>query len=199
MSNEPLNVSSSASQSDGEPVLKWKGCHYSGKAFRAQFLLYLLLTVAWWAIFWYFWAWFDKRFYLYGIALMAIGIPLVLLWIPFWCRYLYRTWTIIYTLEPDRLITQCGFFKIRKETLNIGQINDISFDQTVWDKLLNGGVGTVELHTSDKTDPILFLKGLDDPNAAFDTLDMLKNRFIKKRGIKSLGGDLLGDMDSGGM
>lgn len=203
MSSEPLKTPppvEKKEQKSEKSELKWTGCHYSGKSFRTRFIVYLILTIGYGIAFWYFRKDLDARLLLWAFWSIAIGVPLIVLWIPFWIRYLYTTLTISYVLDSERLVTKSGLFSIRRETLSIAQINDITFKQSLWDKLINGGVGTIVLHTSDRTDPTLHLKGVDNPGDAFDTLDMLKNKFINKRGIKSLGGgDILDNLDKGGI
>ncbi|MDO4585742.1 MAG: PH domain-containing protein [Planctomycetia bacterium] len=165
---------------------KWHGGNYSGKSFRLWFLFLLFVTILF-AIPPYYLG--RNKCWVWGIFLF---IPFVA-WVYSWVVYLYRTLTIQYVLEKDRLISKKGLFWKTTDTTFIPQINDIKLKQTLWDQWLNGNVGTIVLYTSDTTDSIQELKCLENPQEVYESIDALRNEFIRRRGIKNLGGGFIGD------
>lgn len=166
--------------------LKWSGGHYSPKAFRFRFICLTLLTLA--AV--YFGWKISSHYHTALIWGLFLGIPAIL-----WCWILIVVWyksvTIKYILEEDRLICKNGLFRQTTNTILVPQMNDIQLVQTLWDRLVNGGVGTIIMHTTDVTDPVLTLDGLERPQDAFDSLDLLRKEYVRKRGIKSFGTTLI--------
>lgn len=165
---------------------KWHGGNYSGKSFRLEFLLLLFVTILC-AIPPYYFG--RNKCWLWGICLF----PPFCFWVYLWVVYLYRTLTIQYILEKDRLISKKGLFWKTTDTTFIPQINDIKMKQTLWDQWLNGNVGTIVLYTSDTTDAIQELKCLENPQEVYESIDTLRKEFIRRRGIKNLGGGFIGD------
>ena len=115
---------------------------YSGKAMRAQALLYLLVTL----------------FAVSGVAYIAYAKPLgtytsavcygilgclVLLWGQYYAVYLYRTWTIRYRLTERHLYSYRGLVTHSSDSMELILINDARLVQTLFDRIFNGGVGTI--------------------------------------------------------
>lgn len=163
------------------PELKWTGGCYSRKAFRFRYICVFILTILCvvGAV-----KWHGANPGL-GWALW-LAAP-VILWIWVLTVAWYLSLTIKYVLEPDRLICKKGLLNQTTDTILVPQMNDIQMKQTLWDKLINGGVGTIVMHTTDTTDPVLTLGGIDKPQDAFDALDTLRKEYVRKRGIKSFG------------
>ncbi|MDO5553041.1 MAG: PH domain-containing protein [Planctomycetia bacterium] len=192
----------SGSKSDPETVV-WTGGHYSGKAFRVEAILMAFITLCFYGTamvhglglynrmgHWPFWA-------------LAMVIP-VILWIRFAIRYWYYTTTIRYELLEDRLISYKGLFRQTTDTTLMLRVNDVQLEQTLWDKMINGGIGTVIIYSTDPTTPELRIACLDRPREAFDAIDHLVSEQAKRRGIKTFGGLMggedgtVGDFNEGG-
>lgn len=172
----------SAAASADKPELKWTGCRYSRKAFRFRYFCLLLLTLLCLAgaiVIGPKWG-FVARFGLW-LALPAF------LWV--WLLFIawYRHLTIQYILEEDRLICKKGLLQQTTDTILVAQINDVQMKRMLWDQVFNGGVGVIVMHTTDTTDPVLYLRGVDKPQDAFDAIDYLRKEYVRKRGIKSFG------------
>ena len=58
--------------------------------------------------------------------------------------------------------------------------------QDLVDRFINK-VGTVKLTTSDVTDPVLELRGLENFDAAFKTINEQRKLFTRRRGVMSFG------------
>lgn len=63
-----------------------------------------------------------------------------------------------YILEEDRLILNEGFFKTVENEIMLYRIQDITLIRTLGAKLF--GVGTLELRSSDKSHPVLYIKNI---------------------------------------
>ena len=117
---------------------------------------------------------------------LCLAVPAIF-WIYSLIVYFYMTMTIHYQLESDRLITRKGLFTVRSDTLFVLQIKDLSMTQTLWDRIFNGGIGTICLYTSDITDGTLLLKGVDRPKEAYEAIDQARKYYIRRRGIMAFG------------
>ena len=165
--------------------LEWA---YSGKAMRAQCILYWVITILLFAagIYATFIAGMNDHFMVIWISVVVLSMAL---WIHFLTVYFYRTWTIRYKLTDQRLYTYQGFFTKMSDSMELIFIEDIQMIQTLWDRLFNGGVGKIVIHSSaDKTDSTLVLKGIDDPNLIFVRIDEIRTELRKKRAIMSPSG-----------
>ncbi|MCQ2976766.1 MAG: PH domain-containing protein [archaeon] len=68
--------------------------------------------------------------------------------------------TTYYTLYEKSFVVQTGFFTVKRENLENYRIVDISSSQSFLYRML--GIGTVTLHTIDRSDPTLILDGIDN-------------------------------------
>ena len=66
-----------------------------------------------------------------------------------------------YSLSKDRLFVQSGFFSVRFEEIVLYRVTDISLKMNLWQRIF--GVGTVVVHSSDKTTPHFELKNIRRP------------------------------------
>ena len=66
-----------------------------------------------------------------------------------------------YRLTEERLFCETGFFNIREEEILLYRIRDLELKLTLWQRLF--GVGSVFVHSSDKTQPHLELKNIRNP------------------------------------
>ncbi|MCQ2420713.1 MAG: PH domain-containing protein [Clostridia bacterium] len=66
-----------------------------------------------------------------------------------------------YYLSEDRLFHQKGVFTMRMEEILLYRISDVSIKVNLWQRIF--GVGSILVHSSDKTTPHLELKNVKDP------------------------------------
>lgn len=71
-----------------------------------------------------------------------------------------------YSLSEDRLFIDKGLLNLQSEEILLYRIRDLSVSQTLPQRLF--GVGTITLHSSDKTSPTL------------EILDIAKPHFVKE-------------------
>lgn len=148
----------------------WTGGRYSGKKMRSWMLMVILITVLFVVLGIFIHA--KLGFYTWLLILL---IP-ILAWLHFLAAYFYRTWTIKYRLTSHRFYNESGLFKKTIDTLEIIDIEDMQMEQSLWDRLINGGVGTVVIHCNDKTHPIIRLEGLENPQQAFESIDEIRRQ-----------------------
>ncbi|MBC8105646.1 MAG: PH domain-containing protein [Anaerolineae bacterium] len=133
------------------------------------------------------------------IAIVLVAIPIVYkvskdVWPPMWviiaCVILaivsflipvIITKTYRYRISNYRIDYERGLLSRNIDTLELWHVEDISFHQSLLDRML--GVGTILIISHDDTNPRLELKSLPKPRPIFD---MLKQRIIavkRQRGV----------------
>jgi Predicted membrane protein len=165
--------------------LEWA---YSGKAMRTQCVFYWIITILLFAVGIYLTMFGPCKDH-FLIVMVSAVVLVALLWVQFFTVYFYRIWTIRYKLTDQRLYTYQGFFTKTSDSMELIFIEDIQMIQTLWDRMFNGGVGRIVIHSSaDKTDSILTLKGIDNPAYIFDRIDEIRTELRKKRAIMQASG-----------
>jgi uncharacterized membrane protein YdbT with pleckstrin-like domain len=175
-------MSDPVSNNEGSSLnLEWS---YSGKAMRAQALLYVLLSLILIGIGIY------ATFFMESTRLPAltawsiIAGLLILLWGYYYTTYFYRVYTIRYRLTEKHLYCYYGFFTRTSDSMELIHIKDVRLVQTLFDRLFNGGVGKIVVYCpQDKTDSELIIAGIEKPREIFEKLDSLRTALRTKRSI----------------
>ena len=171
---------SSQSEKSDELNLEWSYC---GKAMRAQAFLFVFLSLlaVGSGIYATFAGWLGSS---YLLAWYVITSGLVLLWGYYYAVYFYRIWTIRYRLTDQRLYIHRGLLTRTSDSMELIHIDDVRLVQTLVDRLLNGGVGSLIIMCSaDKTDKQLVLQGIDEPREIFEKIDSTRTALRAKRSI----------------
>lgn len=58
-----------------------------------------------------------------------------------------------YSLSEDRLFRETGFLNLNEEEVLLYRVRDVSLSRSLWQRIF--GVGTITVHSSDKTSPTL--------------------------------------------
>ena len=66
-----------------------------------------------------------------------------------------------YRLSEDRIFCETGFFNLKEEEVLLYRVRDLELTRSLGQRIF--GVGTVCVHSSDKTRPHLDLKNVKDP------------------------------------
>ena len=66
-----------------------------------------------------------------------------------------------YAIGEDRLFLSVGFLNLKDEELLLYRVRDITTSRSLWQRIF--GMGTVTVHSSDKTTPALVLKNIKAP------------------------------------
>lgn len=166
-----------------ESSLIWTGCRYDRRAFRFQLILLAILTLAVMGAGLY-WPGIHCHQSWKTLIWIIAGAVFAFVWIWQIVKILYVCLTVEYKLDSERLLVRRGLIRQTTDTVLIAQINDIKMTQTIWDRLINGGVGTLIVYSSDTTDPTFHLAGIDKPSAAFESIDRFRKDYVRRRGIK---------------
>ena len=108
------------------------------------------------------------------------------LWIWFACIRIYRVGTIKYQLTVHQFYHEEGIFKRIRDVIEVIDIDDLVLERTLFDRVINGGVGSVTIKSTDPSSPILRLPGLDDPDVVFRALDEARRKERVARGLKKV-------------
>ena len=66
-----------------------------------------------------------------------------------------------YALSEDRLFVSVGLLSIKDDEVLLYRVRDIDTSRSLWQRIF--GVGTINVHSSDKSMPTLVLKNVKDP------------------------------------
>jgi uncharacterized membrane protein YdbT with pleckstrin-like domain len=101
-----------------------------------------------------------------------------------------------YSVRNQRLYVRKGLISTKESELLIYRILDVSLVRTLGNKLF--GVGTIQLNTADKSDPVIRIEKVRNSKAVRDMLSAMVEAERKTLNIR--GRELYGvsDMDAGG-
>lgn len=131
----------------------------------------IILIIA--PFFYYFYA---NRWPLWWVALALIVIGLIMLIVPV---ILIRSTR--YRISNYRIDYERGLLSRSIDTLELWHVEDITFHQSLMDRIMN--VGNIKVMSHDETTPELLLKNLPNPRPLFE---QLKQRIIavkRQRGV----------------
>lgn len=94
-----------------------------------------------------------------------------------------------YSLSEDRLFLQKGFFNIQFEEIVLYRVSDISLKMTLGQRIF--GVGSVIVHSSDKTTPHFELKNIKRPVEVKELIHKQVEEMKIQRRVRV--GELIGD------
>ncbi len=164
-------VARASGDSDQETPL-WKG-GFSWKAMLGYWLLAIVATIA-------------------GIVIaviasamppvgLAVGAIVLVLWLCLVAYYLYQRISVEYELTNQRLIHRYGILTRITNRIEVIDIDDIKFTQNIIERFL--GVGTIQILSTDVSDPKLTLLGIDDVKTVFALMDDARRDERRKRGM----------------
>jgi membrane protein YdbS with pleckstrin-like domain len=128
---------------------------------------FIALAVAGWVLGWHWPIWA-------GIVLVLVGLFMLVL------PYLL-TKSIHYRITNYRIDFERGLLSKKIDTLELWHVDDISFHQSLLDRIM--GVGTITIVSDDRSTPHLTLSGIPRPRPVFESL---KQRIIsvkRQRGV----------------
>ena len=96
-----------------------------------------------------------------------------------------------YALSEDRLFLSVGLFDIKDDEVLLYRVRDLDLRRSLGQRIF--GVGTVCVHSSDKTTPILQLENVKDPKAVKELIYRQVEAAKEKRRMRAT--ELLGDED----
>jgi hypothetical protein len=92
-----------------------------------------------------------------------------------------RRLSVHYVLTTRRFIHERGILRRVNDRIELLDMDDITSEQKLWDRLT--GVGTIRIASHDRTDPELFLPGIDNVNEVATLLDNARLAERRRRGL----------------
>jgi uncharacterized membrane protein YdbT with pleckstrin-like domain len=111
----------------------------------------------------------------------AWAVISVLLWGGFACQLAYRKLTVKYQLTTQRFIHEKGLLKRVTDRIEVIDIDDVSVEQRLIERMV--GVGTIKLISSDRSHPVLMLRGIEKVREVAATIDDLRRKERRRRGL----------------
>jgi len=108
-------------------------------------------------------------------------LGLAVLWIGLVAMFFYRKWNVSYQLTTQRFIHRSGILTRVSNRIEVIDIDDVTYHQGLIERMLN--VGSVQLVSSDRTHPELWLRGIDNVKEVADQIDDLRRRERRRRGL----------------
>ena len=143
----------------------WAG-GYSGKAMYGTWVLGGLVTIG----------------LIAGMfAFPPVGFAIPILWIFLAGALAYKKLSVHYELTTQRFIHQSGILKRVTDRIEVIDIDDVTYEQGLVQRVL--GVGTIRIASSDRTHPELVLSGIDGVANVADTIDNIRRKERRKRGL----------------
>lgn len=164
------NAASPAGDDDDETeVSLWQG-GFSGKAMIGSWVMAaiasVLLIVA----------------TVFFAAAWFVLVPLIFLaWIYAAAVLAYRKLGVHYELTTQRFIHKSGVLKRTSDRLEVIDIDDVTYSQGLIQRMVN--VGTIRISSSDRTHPELVLLGIDNVRVVADTIDDVRRKERRRRGL----------------
>ncbi len=153
----------------------WKG-GYSGKAMYGTWLGALVITILTTVLLAMF-----ARGESASTLWMACGSAICIMWIAVIGTYLYRRLSFHYELTTQRLIHQKGILVRRSDRIEVIDIDDVSYTQSIIQRML--GVGKIVITGSDRTDPELVLNGIDKVEEIASLMDDVRREERRRRSL----------------
>jgi len=115
-------------------------------------------------------------------AAWFVLVPLIFLaWIYAALVLAYRKLGVYYELTTQRFIHKSGILKRTSDRLEVIDIDDVTYSQGLIQRMVN--VGTIRISSSDRTHPELALIGIDDVRVVADTIDDVRRKERRRRGL----------------
>lgn len=166
---------------EGE-VSVWKG-RYSYKNFIVRFVVRLAVTVAWLVML----AFLGDRYHHPGrrdweIFVWGTGAAVALFWLILGWQMMLARLGHLYELTNRRLFVDTGFFRRRRDQIELLRVQDVYVKQQgLFFRLLN--VGTVVIESSEERLPVHYLAGVSDPK---NLMDLIWHQARKERDLRSV-------------
>ncbi len=149
----------------------WRG-GYCAKDMYETWMIYaglsvvLLILGAWVNVTWLWWTAVIFIFLMWAYGTLVV---------------LYRKWNVAYRLTNRRFFHEKGILRRRTDRIELIDIDDITVEQSLIDRWV--GVGTIKITSSDRTDPVLELKGIQDVRHVADLMDDARLDERRRRGL----------------
>lgn len=175
----PADVPSPGDQEPHKPADDREEVYYEGSPLlRGN----LRIICGWWLVSLlliaapFIWHHFKTTWPIWWASLACVGLAILCIFIPI---LIVRSEK--YRISNYRIDFESGILSKTINTLELWHVEDITFHQSLWDRILH--VGSIEIDSSDRSTSELHLTGLPNPRPIFESL---KQRIIsvkRQRGV----------------
>ncbi|MCE9546244.1 MAG: PH domain-containing protein [Planctomycetia bacterium] len=116
-----------------------------------------------------------------GAVWMWLLLAMVVGWIALAIRLWLRRMGVFYRLTTQRLFYEVGLLNRRINRIDVIDINDVTVDEGFIERML--GVGTVRIKSTDDSEPVLSLTGIENVRHVADLIDQNRRRERMRRGL----------------
>lgn len=150
----------------------WRG-GYSAKAMANVGLICGIITLCL-LVGWIFWAPSLRTW-------LVLPILMLLPWLYCAAVWAYRHLGVRYSLTSQRFIHETGVLRRVNDRIEVIDIDDISFQQTLMERVL--GIGTILIRSHDLTHPKLVLPGIENVAEVASIFDKARLAERERRGL----------------
>ena len=116
-----------------------------------------------------------------GAIWLLVALLAVALWGGLALYYLYLRYGLSYELTSQRLVHKVGILSQTTNRIEVIDIDDVSTYQTLIERIM--GVGTIKILSSDTSDPMLIIRGIDDAKRIATMIDNVRRDERRRRGM----------------
>ena len=168
---KPLGGVKEYGEEDDEETTLWEG-RYCAKAMVGQWIATALGSVG---------LLVAAAMFVRGGWWWVLLIVLAVLWAGLYLLFLYRKLSVRYRLTNHRFFHASGLIRRTADRIEVIDMDDITHVQGPIERMV--GVGTIHITSSDRTHPLLELRGIADVNEVAEQLDKARRAERLKRGI----------------
>ena len=112
---------------------------------------------------------------------LLVPVLMALPWLYYLTVLCYRRLGVRYVLTTQRFIHEHGILRRVNDRIEVLDMDDITFEQTLWQRL--SGVGTIRIASHDHNDPELSLPGIENVQRVASLLDNARLAERRRRGL----------------
>ena len=112
---------------------------------------------------------------------IGLIVILLIMWGGPYLSMLLKQWSLKYELTEDRLVTWRGILSRRRDQIDVIKIDDMTCKQSLLQRFM--GVGTIEIISSDATDPKILVQGIKDVHRVFDMIAKVRKQERDKKEV----------------
>ena len=112
---------------------------------------------------------------------LALMVAVGAIWAFMFGILIYRKLDVHYELTNQRLIHEFGILNRETNRIEVIDVDDVAFRQSILERFV--GSGTIEIMSSDQSDPIIELFGIDDVYHLAELIDSARRKERIRRGI----------------
>lgn len=115
-------------------------------------------------------------------VVQQFAIPVVgMIWVGLFLLLVYRKLDVSYRLSNHRLMHETGILYRRNHRIEVIDIDDLSFEQGLIERMIN--VGRIRVATSDVSDRDLLMVGIDAPRDVYETIERARRQERMRYGL----------------